>query len=170
MNKPLDRIKSASTWDEYYHAYKAAYSDILKSRWALGATSFARNIHHTAVPDVSGSTARLLNWAVYSQPSLESFSAFLTVFKELLQAEPNRIRSNRYIFFVAEGASPSLDTVKVALETIGDPLDFWCISLEEAFSFPESFSLLLGLDALLGDGTWLTSFITDNQIYSNPIR
>jgi len=172
MSNPLIQIKEAETWQEYYEAYKSVYKNLLKSRWALGATSFAQNIHHTAVPDVSGSTAKLVNWAVYSQPSPESFSAFLSVFKELIQSEPNRIRNNRYIFFVAEGASPSRDTVKSALGTIGERLDFWCISLEEAFSFPEPYSILLGLDALLGDGTWLNPFISNKQNISrsNPLE
>ncbi len=172
MNKALIRIKDASIWDEYYQAYKSAYSDLLKSRWAFGATSFARNIHHTAVPDVSGSTAGLVNWAVYSQPSPESFLAFLPVFKGLLQSEPNRIHYNRYMFFVAEGAAPSRDIVKAALGTIGNELDFWCISLEEAFSFPEYCSQLLGLDALLGEGAWPNLFISENLdiLRSNKIE
>lgn len=163
MNRALIKIKDASTWDEYYQAYKSAYSDLLKSHWALGVTSFARNIHHTAVPDVSGSTAGLVNWAVYSQPSLESFLAFLPVFAGLIQSEPKRIGYKRYIFFIAEGVSPSRDIVKAALGTIGNKLDFWCISLEDAFSFPISCSQLLGLDALLGEGTWANHFIFEKQ-------
>src|SRR6266850_4560887 len=103
MRDEIQAISVASSWAEYYDAHKRAYRALLESRWALGTVTFAQQLHHTAIPDAAGATAGVLNWAAYSQPSVETLHAFVPVFKTVLDAEPHRIRSNRYLFFVTNG-------------------------------------------------------------------
>jgi hypothetical protein len=59
MSDEIQGIINASNWSEYYEAYKRAYRAVIEFDWALGAATFAQQLHHTAVPDVAGTTAAL---------------------------------------------------------------------------------------------------------------
>ena len=131
MTSPLQNIRLARDWREYYEGYSFAYDRVVAQTWALGSLHMVNQLHHTAIPDVSGSIAGSLSWAIYSQPSVESLAAFLPVFGDLLDGEPNRIRSNRYIFVVPDGDLPSKGEAEGLLGPMGRHLDFWLGSLKQ---------------------------------------
>ncbi len=159
-------VNRANTWEEYYGAFKDAYRHLLEESLALGTAGFAQQLHHTAIPDVTGTMVGSLNWAVYSQPSPQTLQAFLPVFRDLLKAEPHRIRSSRYLFFVADGSPLSRVDIKSALGDLGNLVDFWCGSLDRAISLSKHYALPLSLDALLGDGTLLDGYLSSHSLYS----
>jgi hypothetical protein len=129
----LIRIREASDWREYYDAYSTIYHRLLEHKWALGYSALVGQLHHSAIPDASGSTCGLLNWAIYSQPSSPTLEAFLKVFNELLAAQPFRVRSGRFIFLVEQEPVPR-DTVNKLLFGVAGKIDFYCDSLKDAFS------------------------------------
>jgi hypothetical protein len=152
MNDLITRIRAAGGWSEYYEAYKALYSDVLRWRWALGKVTFANQLHHPAIPDASGSAIGTIRWAAYSQPSRETLVAFASVFAELLGREPHRFRTNRYIVLVPEG--PALDRVEFG-EPLGDAagrLDYWCGGLDEALQWPAATAVLESVNVMLQTG------------------
>ncbi len=164
MSDFLSCVKQTNNWQEYYDTYKQAYKYLLEAKWAFGSAAFANQLHHTAIPDVSGTIAGTLNWTVYSQPSAHSLDAFLSVFRDLLQIEPHRIRNNRYLFFVTEGEPLSREDIKKVFGDIGNLVDFWCGSLDEALQVPEPLALVQGLDALLGAGNLLVDFLASHPL------
>lgn len=109
---------------------KRAYRALLEARWGLGTATFAQQLHHPAVPDVSGDTAGVLSWAAYSQPSAETLRAFIPVFRTVLEAEPHRIRTNRCLFFVTAGDALPTTTIRQGLGDVGSRVDVWSGSLE----------------------------------------
>lgn len=155
MSDCLQRIAAASTWQDYYDAHKAAYTTILQEHWAFGTPGFAQQLHHTAIPDVSGSVAGVVNWAVYSQPSAETLESFLGVFAELLHSEPHRIRNSRYLFFVTSGPSVPREKVDNILGRLAERVDYWCGSFVEFFLADRLWRAALGLEALFGARHWL---------------
>ncbi len=158
-------VNRANTWAEYYGAFKDAYRYLLEDSLALGNAGFAQQLHHTAIPDVTGTMVGSLNWSVYSQPSPQTLQAFLPVFRDLLKAEPHRIRSSRYLFFVTEGSPLSRVAIKSALGELGNIVDFWCGSLDTTISLSKQYALPLSLDALLGDGTLLDGYLSSHSPY-----
>lgn len=102
-----------------------------------------------------------MNWAVYSQPSSKTLESFMPVFAELLDREPHRVRTNRYLFFVRSGESLRRETILGVLGKHGAMLDFWSGSLEEISSFGEKKAMLIGLEALVGVRTWALSMNGD---------
>lgn len=165
MKNELQRIAEATSWRDYYAGFKAAYTLLLQNRWALGKAGFAGQLHHTVVPDVAGQAASVINWAVYSQPSLETLESFLTVFSELLDREPHRLRNNRYLFFVKNGASLTRDRAQKILGKKAALLDFWCGSLEQIGNVGFEESILQGFEALFSVRPW--SAVTD-QFSKSP--
>jgi hypothetical protein len=149
MHELLATLKVADGWLAYYEAYKALYREVLERRWALGRATFANQLHHTAVPDASGATIGAVGWAAYSQPSDASLSAFLAVFTRLVSSEPHRIRSNRYLFLVPNDPALDRHAASTALGPMGDKLDYWCGSLEEALAWPQKTSSLESINAML---------------------
>jgi len=105
-------------------------------------------LHHVAIPDSSGTTCGLLNWAVYSQPSGPTLEAFLKLFNELLTEQPFRIRSSRYIFLVTEGAPLQRADVYQLLSSVAGKVDFYCDSLDDALSVPEGSAPLDSINVL----------------------
>jgi len=154
MKELLLEIQVAKTWRDYYDAYKRAYSYILNDLWAFGKMGFAQQLHHTAVPDVSGAIVDSVNWAAYSQPSHETLETFLPVFSEALRAEPQRIRSNRYFFFVTYGAPIETSIVQSTLGHFNNQVDFWCGSFEDILSAGNVYSTAIGLGALFSTQNW----------------
>jgi hypothetical protein len=154
MKQLLYKIQEAKTWKDYYDAYKRAYSYILNDLWALGKMGFAQQLHHTAVPDVTGAIVDSVNWAAYSQPSHETLEKFLPVFSESLRAEPQRIRSSRYFFFVTYGVPIETSMVQRAFGDLCKQVDFWCGSFEDILSAGNLYSTAIGLGALLSTGKW----------------
>lgn len=155
MSDYLQRIAAASTWQDYYDAHKAVYTTILQEHWAFGTPGFAQQLHHTAIPDVSGSVAGAVNWAVYSQPSAETLESFLGVFAELLHSEPHRIRNSRYLFFVTAGPAVPREKADNILGPLAARVDYWCGSFDEFFSADKLWRAALGLEALYGARNWL---------------
>ncbi|HEX7423493.1 MAG TPA: LysM domain-containing protein [Terriglobales bacterium] len=166
----LQRIERASNWLEYYNAYKLVYEDLFERRWALGRATFANQLHHTAIPDVSGSAFGSINWAAYSQPSAETLVAFFPVFRQLLNAEPHRIRSNRYLFFVPHGNPVDPVNAKAALGELAGRVDFWCASLSQALAVPQQYGPVAGLDALLARDKSLLHGVDFSDAKVSPFR
>jgi hypothetical protein len=81
----------------------------------------------------------------------------MPVFSELLDREPHRVRTNRYLFFVRSGEPLRREAILGALGKHGAMLDFWSGSLEEISSFDEKKAMLIGLEALVGVRTWARS-------------
>lgn len=150
MPDPVERICSAGGWPEYYNAYRDAYRLLIERRWALGKGTFVNQLHHTAIPDASGATTGLINWAFYSQPSSATLREFLAIFSQLLTAEPHRIRSSRYIFVVPSGMSLPRADVCAQLVAHASRMDFWCDSIEAALAVPDLLAPLDSINALIG--------------------
>ncbi len=166
MRELLFEIRGAKTWKDYYDAYKRAYSYILNDLWAFGKMGFAQQLHHTAVPDVSGAIVDSVNWAAYSQPSHETLETFLPVFSEALRAEPQRIRSSRYFFFVTDGDPIETSLVQSALGHLNNQVDFWCGSFEDILSAGNVYSTAIGLGALFSTENWSPPIDRTNNFLS----
>jgi hypothetical protein len=168
MHELLAALKVANDWSSYYEAYKALYRDVLEQRWALGKATFANQLHHTAVPDASGVTVGSVGWAAYSQPSDATLSAFLAVFADLATREPHRIRSNRYLFLVPNDPALGRQLASTALGPVGNRLDYWCGSLEEALSWPIKASSLQSINVMFeGDVTRVQKSDAEKLLASN---
>jgi hypothetical protein len=148
MGEEVKRILESSDWRDYYASYAKAYHRLLENRWALGEATLVGQLHHVAIPDSSGTTCGLLNWAVYSQPSGPTLEAFLKLFNELLTAQPFRIRSSRYIFLVTEGAPLRKADAYQLLSTVAGKIDFYCDALDDALSVPEATAPLDSINVL----------------------
>jgi hypothetical protein len=144
----VDDIRSATDWNSYYSAYTALFKEIIQSRWGLGAVTFANHLHHTAIPDASGSMLGTVRWAAYSQPSRETLSAFVTVFAQLLKREPHRMRSNRYLLLVPEGQPLERAIVATELGTQAKLVDYWCGSLAQSLRWPAGGAVLESINVL----------------------
>jgi LysM domain-containing protein len=154
MTEEVHAILLASNWVDYYEAHKRAYSLLLMKRWGLGAGTFAQQLHHTAVPDVSGETGGgTLNWAAYSQPSAKTLEAFVPVFRTVLKAEPHRIRNNRYLFFVSSGNALPVAVIRDLLGDLGAHIDVWSGSLEHELEIVDTSATLAGASALMDCAT-----------------
>src|SRR5258708_13676635 len=99
MTEEMLAINAASNWLQYYEAYKRAYRTLLEARWGLGAATFAQQLHHTAVPDVSGDTAGVVSWAAFFQPSPATLPPFIPLLRPALTAVPLRFRPTSHLFF-----------------------------------------------------------------------
>jgi hypothetical protein len=85
---------------------------------------------------------------VYSQPSELTLKAFLSLFNELLAAQPFRIRSSRYIFLVTEGDPPPRPDIYQLLSNVSGKIDFYCDSLAQALSLPSGSAPLDSINVL----------------------
>lgn len=132
----IDLVNGASDWQSYYRAYTDLYRDLVERRWGLGRSTFGNQLHHTAIPDASGTVAGTVTWAAYSQPSPETLLASLRVFGELASAEPQRRLANRYLFLILDGEPVTREAAAAAIGELAPQLDFWtgCIAslLDEA--------------------------------------
>jgi hypothetical protein len=137
MRPEIAAVDAASGWREYYQAYCDLYREVLARRWGLGRISPAGHIHHTAIPDVSGQVAGGVSWAAYSQPSAETLLAFLGVFRELIEKEPHRATTNRYLFFCLKSPLPDPEQVRSALGLWSVRLVYSVECLEEQLSLPD---------------------------------
>ncbi|GEM_PF-4921357 len=155
MSDYLRRIAASSTWQEYYDAHKAVYTTIFQAYWGFGNPGFAQQLHHTAIPDVSGTVSGAMNWAVYSQPSAETLESFIAVFVEQLRSEPHRIRSSRYLFFVTAGPPAPRERIEVILGPLARHVDYWCGSFDDVLSANPPTNVALGLEALFGSRCWV---------------
>lgn len=148
MSNEIDAIRASSGWQDYYASYQHVYRRILQARWALGRVGFANQLHHTAIPDVSGVTVGAARWAAYSQPSTPTLVAFLEVFSTLVALEPARLRTNRYLFFVPDDQLVSREDAKKALGDHGGKLDFWLGRLDEAINAKPHLSLIQSINVM----------------------
>jgi hypothetical protein len=135
----IKRIQESADWRAYYSAYADAYREFFQYRLALGRVDLVGQLHHTAIPDASGTTCGMVNWAAYSQPSAPTLSAFLELFSELVKSQPQRIRSSRYVFVIPEGAPFAYAEARQRLGDEGDKIDYWCDSFSTAFAIPEEY-------------------------------
>jgi hypothetical protein len=163
----LRRISEASDWREYYDAYSNIYHQLLERTWALGYATLVGQLHHSAIPDASGSTCGLVNWAIYSQPSTPTLEAFLKVFNELLTAQPFRVRSSRFIFFAEQEPAPR-DTVNRILFDVARKIDFYCDSLKSALSVPSKCGALDSINVLASTETPIVKRTVLSELEQSP--
>lgn len=148
MSDLLEQVTAAVDWSSYYKAYKEVYREVVERRWAIGRATFANQLHHTAIPDCSGTTVGTVRWAAYSQPSSITLAAFLPVFSLGLAREPHRIRANRYLFLVPSEPSLTFQEAFTALAREGGRLDFWSGSVAEVLAWPAETGALQAMNAV----------------------
>jgi len=159
----IANIDRAAGWNEYYAAFQSLYREVVESRWCLGKAAFAHQLHHTAIPDSSGATLNAAHWAAYSQPSNETLDAFLRVFAQLLNAEPHRVRTNRYFFLVPTTLTLTREQVSSALEPASSKLDYWLGSLSEELDHESFVGPLRAVNVMFSTNQLVLSAVTSGS-------
>jgi len=144
----ITRIHESSDWREYYSAYADAYRSLFEDRLALGRVDLVGQLHHTAIPDASGTMCGIVNWAAYSQPSPPTLSAFLELFGELVKMQPQRIRSSRYIFLTPDGEPLAYGEAGRRIGGEADKIDYCCDSFSMALAVATEYGPIDSLNVL----------------------